>query len=968
MQLQGLFETERQIYTKSGGTLLGTLYTCYGTSGASAPSPPCNSTALTGPITQLAKTWSWPSGLESRTVTNYDWNSTTGVTYGLLLETDQYDFGNGSPGSLLRKTTNSYTGCGVTNSYILDRICSTKIYDSASQKAETDYTYGSTTGNLLTESRSTGATPPSLSRTFTYNANGVVETATDWLNNTNQEISITAYECGANNTAFPSTITRGGLTSTLTWDCNSGLITQVKDPNGQSTGKVWTYGYDEFSRPTSVGSPDGGQTATTYNDVQGAFNLVTQVLVSSGVNHQTQETLDSLGRVTEFQDISASTEEDTTYDSLGRVASVSNPYFTAYPTSAKTLYSYDALNRLQGSSAITRPDGNTVGVTYSANCATIADESGKQRTICTDGLGRPTSVKEDPSGLNYTTTYTYNAFNGLTNVSQGSQPRSYTYDWLGRLTSASTPESGSTHYCYTTTSPCVTPDPGSTLCSGDLGSPCTRTDARGTSTNYAYNDKLNRLTGKTYSDGTPPAVFAYDQTSVTLGKWSSGALTNTQGLLTSATTTTGGTLQTGVAYSYDPVGRVSTYYQCPPANCGTGIILPTATNYDLAGDITSWTFGYTITNSISAAQQVTGITSSLSDSGHPATLAQNITYTPWGALSTLTNGCVGTGCTNLQETYDYNNRMQPVRFQLGTSASPSADYCLVYNYYQGVANPTTCTNSPTQATTGNNGNVVGLYDLDGPNNTTMSRTEAYTYDHVNRLTTAASTGNAAYNLNFIYTADGSNGNYGNMTCTTNGQTQGYCPNYTFSASTNQISGFTYDQAGNVLSDGSHTYSWDAEGRLATMDGGSTETITYNALGQRVNSRGGSTTYNAAGERTSSAGYNFVPWGGVNWAVYTSSTYFVHHNLLQSATIATNQTGAVSQDLAFYPWGQNWIEHNGSQDNTFATMVPLEQASGADIFTTLNRDYDATNGRWLSPDPLAGDVTNPQSLNLELIRK
>ncbi|MGD0221785.1 MAG: hypothetical protein ABSF71_05575 [Terriglobia bacterium] len=294
----------------------------------------------------------------------------------------------------------------------------------------------------------------------------------------------------------------------------------------------------------------------------------------------------------------------------------------------------------------------------------------------------------------------------------------------------------------------------------------------------------------------------------------------------------------------------------------------------------------------------------------------------------------------------------------------------MYNYYQGVANPTTCTNSPTQATTGNNGNVVGMYDLDGPNNSTMTHTEAYNYDKVNRLTSAVATGNATYNLTFSYTQDGSNGNYGNMSCLTNGQTQGLCPNYTFSAATNRIntSGFAYDAAGDLTSDGTHSYTWDAEGRLATMDGGSTETITYNALGQRVNSRGGSTTYNAAGERTSSAGYNFVPWGGVNWAVYTSSTYFVHHNLLQSATIATNQTGAVSQDLAFYPWGQNWIEHNGSQDNTFATMVPLEQASGADIFTTLNRDYDATNGRWLSPDPLAGDVTNPQSLNLELIRK
>ncbi|MGD0225881.1 MAG: hypothetical protein ABSF71_26410, partial [Terriglobia bacterium] len=129
-----------------------------------------------------------------------------------------------------------------------------------------------------------------------------------------------------------------------------------------------------------------------------------------------------------------------------------------------------------------------------------------------------------------------------------------------------------------------------------------------------------------------------------------------------------------------------------------------------------------------------------------------------------------TGCTNVQDTYDYNNRMQPVRFQLGTSASPSADYCLVYNYYQGVANPTTCTSTPTTATAGNNGNVAGIYDLDGPNNSLMTHTEAYSYDKVNRLTSAIATGNATYNLSFSYTQDGSNGNYGNMSCLTNGQT------------------------------------------------------------------------------------------------------------------------------------------------------------------------------------------------------
>lgn len=104
--------------------------------------------------------------------------------------------------------------------------------------------------------------------------------------------------------------------------------------------------------------------------------------------------------------------------------------------------------------AVKYPDLNYTSVTYSGNCATVTDPAGKARTTCTDALGRVTSVTEDPNGLNYQTTYTYDALNDLTSVTQGSQKpcaggtvsRSYNYDMLGRLLSACTPESGTTNY------------------------------------------------------------------------------------------------------------------------------------------------------------------------------------------------------------------------------------------------------------------------------------------------------------------------------------------------------------------------------------------------------------------------------------------------------------------------------------------------------------------------------------------
>ena len=39
-------------------------------------------------------------------------------------------------------------------------------------------------------------------------------------------------------------------------------------------------------------------------------------------------------------------------------------------------------------------------------------------------------------------------------------------------------------------------------------------------------------------------------------------------------------------------------------------------------------------------------------------------------------------------------------------------------------------------------------------------------------------------------------------------------------------------AGDLTSDGTHSYTWDTEGRLLTMDGGTTANMVYNALENR----------------------------------------------------------------------------------------------------------------------------------------
>jgi RHS repeat-associated protein len=103
---------------------------------------------------------------------------------------------------------------------------------------------------------------------------------------------------------------------------------------------------------------------------------------------------------------------------------------------------------------------------------------------------------------------------------------------------------------------------------------------------------------------------------------------------------------------------------------------------------------------------------------------------------------------------------------------------------------------------------------------------------------------------------------------------------------------------------------------------------------------------------SAIAYYMYPW---------NNTIFVHANALSSAMQTTDNTGAVVHQLSYYPWGQIWVNSGTDYwEESFAGQEMYMSESG--LSYTPNRMYGATPGRWMSPDPLAGEVTNPQSLN------
>jgi hypothetical protein len=103
IQFQGIYETQR-VVRQGSGTVLSTTNTCY--NAAAPPEPACTGTAVTLPITQrYVSTQLGGGNLTDLHYQKYD-------NYGNLLEQDDYDYGSGTNGGLLKKTVITYAPLG----------------------------------------------------------------------------------------------------------------------------------------------------------------------------------------------------------------------------------------------------------------------------------------------------------------------------------------------------------------------------------------------------------------------------------------------------------------------------------------------------------------------------------------------------------------------------------------------------------------------------------------------------------------------------------------------------------------------------------------------------------------------------------------------------------------------------------------------------------------------------------------
>ncbi len=353
-----------------------------------------------------------------------------------VIEQREYDYGL----LLRRKGKFTYLKVNAVNGqdyqstaiFILNRKTKEEIYDSSTGtdvlKAQTLFEYDSYTegltasgavqhdgaygttytvrGNLTATSRWRNTDGALLSTRNQFDDAGNVLKTTDPLTHPTLFSYVDSWgnaSCpplGGNAAAYVTSVADAlGHVTRSTYNSCSGTVASTKDANNQTT----TLAYDGLNRLIQTNFPDGGLTTRAFNEVAAPFSVTTTTKMDATKNLVSTAVVDGLGRVVQTQlnsDPQGVVYTDTTYDALGRKATVSNPYrSTSDPTFGITTFEYDALSR---ATKIIPPDGttssNNITTAYSGNTVTVTDQAGKQRQPFADALGRLVEVREPAGG------------------------------------------------------------------------------------------------------------------------------------------------------------------------------------------------------------------------------------------------------------------------------------------------------------------------------------------------------------------------------------------------------------------------------------------------------------------------------------------------------------------------------------------------------------------------------------------
>jgi RHS repeat-associated protein len=950
--MQGIPLTLTQVQTwQNTGTVASPVYTllsttiyCYNGNATACPT-----TQAAYPITQK------DTYVKPGSKTTYSRVKQTFDIYGNVLTSARYDFvalGAGTPVETTNIGYGSWNGsaCVAVGSGIVDKPCSIVVRDAASNAlSQTLYTYGST-GFMTAEQHFGG--PQWITTSYTPNANGTVHTST------NPAGAVTTYSYTACNGLLltgTSTVFSTGdvLTTGATWDCNMGKLMSSTDENSNTSNLT----YDLLGRSHTQTDPSGNYTLTEEHPTN-VTETISDPFISTTVR------VDGLGRPIRTQ-----TTDGASYDTVSSAYAFSGTQFqvsTSQPcivglNADCTKNHFGVVDPLGRSISSSTTSNETVTTSYNQNgVSTTLGPTTPLQTVQMeyDGLGRVKSVcalqatggtacgqLDGNSGVLTTYSYSSGAWSRTVTATRGGQAHTTVYDALGRVTSATTPEAGTTTYTYDT----------STVFCGSLSSPGYLVETvDGTGSHLCF---LRDQVGRILTSFNPDAGGVWHNCrSFVYGEFindsqhptqPSGSGVNSLGRIAEAQVdyNCNGTWTPYEWFSYDDDGRVTDVWE---STAHSGGVYHTTASYYLNGALST----------LSGVPGKSTYTVVLDTEGRPDSstlgatgLITNVTYNAAGQTTLFNYGSSG---GNDAFTFDANTgRMKTYTYTVGTATDKG-----------------TLTWNPS-------GTLKTLAIVDGLN-AGGTQTCNFTYDDIGRLLTDNC--GAIWNQSYAYDqydnfskSGSSNWNPGyNSTIT--------CPTGTIC---NHITGANYDDNGRVTYDLNNSYSWDVYGKMVSANAGASvgscgsggiTCVTYDAFGRPAEKQ-------VAGTWTE---FLYSPLGLTGVMNGQTTTYFrlplpggallngnagnpnqiQHYDWLGSARLVTNLAGGVTLDAAYTPYGEKYAQFGSSLLQNFTGDF---QDLYTGLFDTPNREFDqAAGSRWLSPDPAHASwnayayTTNPNS--------
>jgi RHS repeat-associated protein len=769
-------------------------------------------------------------------------------------------------------------------------------------------------------------------------------------------------------TSLPLTTTDvNGLTSAIEYDSATLRPRYMRYYSGG------TQSGDYFSGGTQI----GGTNETVYYDEPNNAWVRTKNQIDGTHYSEAITYFDGLGRPwkTEKVDSHGNVFVNSEFDYQGRVKRVSNPYKLSddecYQSSAITCWAtniYDTQGRIV---EVDLPDGSSVHTAYGVSTSgtygmtkTITDEAGKKRKGLSDSLGNTVQVTEDPDGAALVTNYTFDTLGNLRKTVQGDQSRYFYHSSLGRLLFAKQVEQDA-NTNFTATDPVTSWSQWSVkYVYDDNGNITQTTDANNVSINASY-DHLNRIYFRDYSDSTPDVNFYYDGKG--LGSVPAYSLGKTTKVWSSASETK--------YMSFDIFGRVLTHRQTTAYKD-----FDTAYTYNLGGALIEETYpsGRVVKNTVDENGDLEQVQS-----------RRNSNFGYWQYASGFSRDSSG-NVTKMQlgngywETASYNNRGQANQIGLGSTDSSTSLLKLEFKY----------DTSPTSHH--NNGSMLEQ-KITVPqvgSNAGFIATESYTYDDLNRITSASEMVSTTQTWKQEFSYD----RYGNknfVTGTGHTTTLGSCPaavcNPAFPTATatpnrnrfDDSQNYSYDHNGSITQNAAgERFHYDAENHqkeffVATNNTSNPDaTYVYDGDGKRIKkvSSTGTTIFIYDASSKLVAEYSPEPDEiAVEGEPHVYRVNYMTTDHLGSPRIVTDQDGAVVSRKDFGAFGDPVYSAqrvSGPEGNGYDipeirqdyTGHQKDEESGLEFAQA--RYYNSVHGRFTSVDPLAASAAldDPQTFN------